>query len=132
MVLYLTSLLLLKIDSWFQEPIDDNQQERRISTYVAADNDLTKKNINLKFPEMIPIWQNVVKLYLCKVHLSELPDEFGSLQVHCFKKVRIFIIYFRIFKSYLLKTTGSKKFHMLWQNFGMSNHFTWMKTELQG
>ena len=59
--------------------------KKRISTYIASDHDITKKNVQMRFPEMIPIWQNVTRLYLCKVNLQELPEDFGTLKViRCF------------------------------------------------
>lgn len=53
-----------------------------MSAYHATDNDLNKKNILLKMPKMIPMWINLTKLYLSKLNLHELPENFGALQVN--------------------------------------------------
>ena len=74
-------VVLQKYNTIQAETEDEENAPKRISTYDASAHDITKKNVQMRFPEMIPIWQNVTRLYLCKVNLGELPDDFGTLKV---------------------------------------------------
>jgi len=47
-----------------QGAIEDYHRDRvspRISTFDANDHEITKKNVSLAIPEMLPIWQNVAR-----------------------------------------------------------------------
>ena len=47
-----------------KDAIEDYHRDRvspRISTFDANDHEITKKNVSLAIPEMLPIWQNVAR-----------------------------------------------------------------------